>query len=107
MANPDHLKMLLKGVDAWNAWREREASITPDLSEADLRWVHLGGTDLHGANLRWEAGRRSWVLSAADFLSRTDYLREADLHGGHLHGGHVNGAHLSEANLSMANLSGA
>jgi hypothetical protein len=34
MPNPDHLKALQQGVDAWNAWRKPD--ITPDLGGADL-----------------------------------------------------------------------
>jgi uncharacterized protein YjbI with pentapeptide repeats len=57
MANPDHLNMLQQGVAAWNAWREREPSITPDLYEAnltdaeDLARANLSGANLSGANL--------------------------------------------------------
>ena len=66
MANPDHLRTLLQGVDAWNAWREREPSITPD-----FRGARLIGSFLRRADLR-EA-----YLSEAD-LSEAD-LSEADL----------------------------
>jgi hypothetical protein len=36
MANPDHIDQLMKGVAAWNAWREEKPSISPDLSDASL-----------------------------------------------------------------------
>ena len=59
--NPDHLKLLQRGVDAWNAWRVKQASSVPDLSGADLHGVNLheanfyeanlSGADLSGANL--------------------------------------------------------
>jgi hypothetical protein len=32
MANPDHLKTLRQGVDAWNAWRNQHPAVAPDLS---------------------------------------------------------------------------
>jgi hypothetical protein len=51
MTNPDHLNTLRQGVDAWNAWREKEPSITPDLNEAKLRDAYLSVADLHWANL--------------------------------------------------------
>jgi len=47
MANPDHLKTLKQGVDAWNAWRAKE----PLVSGADLLAVDLSRADLSGANL--------------------------------------------------------
>jgi hypothetical protein len=78
MANPDHLKTLLQGVDAWNAWREREPSITPDLSEADL----------NGAN-----------LSRARFIG-------ANLNGAHLNEADLSGASLVDADIANANLTG-
>ena len=36
MANDEHLAILKKGVDAWNAWRDKNPDIRPDLSEANL-----------------------------------------------------------------------
>jgi hypothetical protein len=36
MANLDHVKMLKQGVAAWNAWREKNPDIRPDLRGADL-----------------------------------------------------------------------
>jgi hypothetical protein len=94
MANPNHLKRLRKGVDAWNAWREREPSITPDLSGAhlsgaNLRRANLIGTDLGGAH-----------LSEAN-------LRRTNLIGTDLGGAHLSGADLGSAKLGGANLTGA
>ena len=51
MANPDHQNMLRQGVDAWNAWREREPSITPNLSGANLSDADLSEANLVEANL--------------------------------------------------------
>jgi len=83
MANRKHVAMLMKCVDAWNAWRAENAAIRPDLSGANL------GTGLSGAN-----------LSSAK-------LREADLSGANLRGAKLSGADLSGADLRGANLSGA
>jgi hypothetical protein len=44
MANPEHLKILERGVDAWNEWRKEHPEIVPDLSEADLRRTYFGSS---------------------------------------------------------------
>ena len=36
MANPEHLAILKRGVKEWNAWREDQTDVSPDLSEADV-----------------------------------------------------------------------
>jgi hypothetical protein len=51
MANPEHLQLLQQGVEAWNAWRDQDRNIRPNLFQADLRRVDLTGADLTGANL--------------------------------------------------------
>jgi hypothetical protein len=34
MANPEHLKILKKGVEVWNEWREVNRSVySPDLTD--------------------------------------------------------------------------
>jgi uncharacterized protein YjbI with pentapeptide repeats len=91
MADPDHLKTLQQGVDAWNAWREWNSSITPDLREANLRGANLSGADLSNAN-----------LYGAE-LSRAD-LSHADLHGANLSGADLTAANLGRARLSEATL---
>jgi uncharacterized protein YjbI with pentapeptide repeats len=130
MANPDHLQTLRhQGVHAWNAWREREPSITPDLSDADLSgWYLIGATlvrahlvraDLSEANLRGahlrEANLSGANLSGANLfradLSKADLseanLSEANLNGASLFGANLLGTHLFRAHLSGADLSGA
>jgi uncharacterized protein YjbI with pentapeptide repeats len=51
MANDEHVAMLKKGVDAWNAWRDENPNIRPDLSEANIGGANLEGADLSDANL--------------------------------------------------------
>src|SRR5262249_53450766 len=51
MANDEHVAMLKKGVDAWNAWRRENADIIPDLRGAHLDEAHLTEAHLNGANL--------------------------------------------------------
>jgi len=36
MANPEHLKILKRGVEVWNKWREDNPKIVPDLSEGRI-----------------------------------------------------------------------
>ncbi len=42
MANEEHVAPLRQGVNVWNAWREKEPSIRPDLSGANLTEANLG-----------------------------------------------------------------
>src|SRR5918993_228845 len=52
MANEEHVARLRQGVNVWNAWREKEPSIRPDLSEADLYEADLSTANLSMAYLR-------------------------------------------------------
>jgi hypothetical protein len=92
----DHLILLQKGVEVWNAWRAREPSSRPDLSRADL-----SGADLQGVDLR-EAKLSGANLSGADL--QTADLRQAELSGANLSGTDLQGADLRQAELSGANL---
>jgi hypothetical protein len=38
MANEKHLELLRQRVNVWNAWRKKEASVVPDLGEANLNY---------------------------------------------------------------------
>ncbi len=102
MANPEHLKILKKGVEVWNRWREEEPGVLPD-----LRGAYLIGADLSELNLSEASLSEAYLyrtdLSVTD-LNRTD-LREADLRKADLMGADLHKADLSEANLSEANLS--
>jgi hypothetical protein len=89
MANDEHLALLKQDVAAWNAWRDENSNIRPDLSGADF----------------FEANLIEAFLYEAD-LSRAD-LRRATLTGANLYGADLRGANLSRANLSEANFWGA
>jgi uncharacterized protein YjbI with pentapeptide repeats len=97
MANPEHLKLLLEGVDAWNNWRVGNRTILPDLREADLRGATLVKANLSGAVLR-SASLRDANLCDAN-------LRDANLNGANLSRADLSRAELLGANLSLANLS--
>jgi len=106
MADEEHLAILRQGVDAWNAWREKEPSVRPNLVMADLIWANLLQARLNQANLSG-ADLSEADLCGAD-LSEAG-LSEADLHGAklieaNLYEADLSEADLSEADLSMANL---
>jgi hypothetical protein len=118
MANPEHVKILKEGFEAWNIWRGKNPSIAPDLnyanlrgadlsraslsradlSNADLRLANLEGTDLSGARLM------RTDLSAAD-LSRAD-LSNADLSAANLDGTNLSRARLISTHFISANMTG-
>jgi uncharacterized protein YjbI with pentapeptide repeats len=89
MANPDHIALLMKGVNAWNAWRDENRDIRPDLGGAHLTRADLRQADLREADL-WEA-----------------YFNEADLREANLRDANLWRANLSAACLSDADLRGA
>ena len=121
MANPEHLKVLKKGVKAWNAWRKMNAQEHIDLSnrnlsdrdfsranfshaylgDADLCGVNFTNADLIGANLShaklWGAN-----LSHADLKGANLYF--ADLFEADIRNADLNGTNLWRANLEDANL---
>jgi Pentapeptide repeats (8 copies) len=51
MANPEDLQILKQGVKAWNAWRDQNRNVTPDLTAATLRGANLTATNLEAADL--------------------------------------------------------
>jgi len=123
MANPEHLAILKQGVEAWNEWREENADVIADLTEADLRGANLSDADLRDANLSNAdlsnadlsganlcetnlcRANLSGILCGAD-LSRAD-LRGANLYIADLCGADLSGSNLSGANLRVADLRGA
>jgi hypothetical protein len=126
MANPEQVKVLRQGVEAWNKWRLRNPEIIPDLIEADLleanlslatlcgaklNGARLSDADLNGADLRRadlthanlsRAKLSEAVLSAAKLSGAK--LGEADLFRADLSGADLSGADLSGADLSLATL---
>ena len=111
MANPEHLKILKKGVEVWNKWRMRNPDVKPDLSGANLSdallsWADLRGADLSRANLIGAVLFRA-NLSGAD-LRVTDLseanLREADLREANLRHADLSSADLWKADLWQADL---
>jgi hypothetical protein len=109
MADQEQLKILKQGAQTWNKGRKENPYIKIDLTEADLRGVHLIEADLNRAKLirvnLIEANLRGAQLIGAD-LSRAD-LRGAQLIGADLSRAKLYEADLSGANLYRADLTGA
>jgi uncharacterized protein YjbI with pentapeptide repeats len=108
MANPEHVSILSKGVNSWNAWRTQNPEERADLRAADFTGTDLQNVDFSSAfPCQWwtEPGPGDPVHAISDFR-RAD-LNGADLTGADLRGGLLVGANLCEANLTKANLSGA
>jgi hypothetical protein len=88
MANDEHVALLKQGVAAWNAWRDKNPEIRPNLGAGDFWAANLSAANLNRAN-----------LSAAD-------LTGAGLIAANLRGGQPSGANLNRAGLDEADLRG-
>jgi len=101
MADPDALKILDQGVDAWNTWRESEGSArAPDLSKADLiarelEGINFAGTSLAGANL-FRANLTNAILNGAMLAGAK--LQQVNLTDAHLEGADLTGAFFEDTN---------
>lgn len=109
MANKEHLKVLKRGVEAWNRWRKGHPRVRPKLCEADFFEEDLAGADLKGADLSYAtliwANLTNTNLSGAD-LTLAD-LDDANLNHANLCDARLLGASLWRADLRSADLSGA
>lgn len=106
MANPEHLEILKKGVEAWNRWRERNPGLWPDLVRANLRGLNLYGVNFFTTDLR-EANLSGCDLRGANLsgsiLIWAD-ISDADLRGADLYIANMNGAKLRGADLEFASM---
>jgi TIR domain/Pentapeptide repeats (8 copies) len=96
MANPEQLALIKQSVDGWNAWREQNPEIRPDLSGSDLTRANLSGANLFDADLSGTNLRLASLVSAD--------LRDADLTRADLRAANLRWAILEEACLTAANL---
>ena len=101
MANEEHLRILVQGVDLWNRWREDNPTIKPELHGANLSGANLPGVKLFDAEL-YRANLRYANLGSA-YLQGAN-LCEADLSGAYLQWAYLTRANLAGANLSTASL---
>jgi hypothetical protein len=109
MADEEQVRILKKGVEAWNDWREQAPDIRVNLSGANLSGADLFRANLTEANLS-EANLGEATLSEADLSGAN--LQWANLSGANLRGAafgdaNLGGANLGGANLTEANLGGA
>ena len=97
MADKDHLKLLASGAEDWNAWRDENPSLRPDLSVADLTAKKFSGFNLKQADLAWgdlrEARCECTDLSGAD-------LADANLRKGTFRASHFNACKMKKAYMA-------
>lgn len=109
MVNEEHLGILMRGVEIWNAWREAHPDVAPYLTDAPLRDADLRNVNFSNASLR-NASLNGSTLQGADLIG-TDFryadLTEANLSGANLNSANLGDVRLINADLSRADLSGA
>jgi hypothetical protein len=109
--NPEHLDKLCEGAKAWNAWRDANPNIVPELSgirltlhQRQLGPSNGGPVDLHAANLEF-ASLPNATLTGADLADAR--LVGADLTHARLDRATLSGADLTDAILDQTDLTGA
>ncbi|NQT04000.1 MAG: pentapeptide repeat-containing protein [Planctomycetes bacterium] len=113
MANPEHLKILKQGVDAWNKWRIENPDIEPDLtranmpradlSGADLSSVDLGSADLSGASLKGASLVRAKLVNT--MLDKAN-LNKASVRVAEVIYTYMKATNLEDVDFSYSNLVG-
>jgi TIR domain/Pentapeptide repeats (8 copies) len=109
MANPEHVAKLREGVETWNAWREQNPSVHPELSGLEFCDANLSGVNLRRAILV-RAYMPSAYLNGADLSGAV--VSDSDLQGANLISAQMTdidatGVDFREANFRSADLSGA
>jgi tetratricopeptide (TPR) repeat protein len=97
--NPEHLALLKKSIQEFNAWRAENWNIKPDLSGADLRGMNLFQANLTDTNLA------SADLSDAILVSAE--ARSADFDHTNMSGSQCQGVNFSLSNMTRASFHGA
>lgn len=101
MANAEHLMVISRGAEAWNAWRTRNWDTRPDFRSANMEMMSLSGANLKNADL---VGAK--LCNAQLFFADFDHaiLQEADLKKAMLRGANMSSASLFRASLDTADL---
>jgi uncharacterized protein YjbI with pentapeptide repeats len=127
MANREHLELLKKSIDAWNAWRKENPELQPDLQDANLQGLNLCRANLQGsllcrANLQnanlceanlgvevtyEEEHRPDYHTTRSVKTKRFTDLCNANLRNANLSSARLKGTRLIGADLRGANLDGA
>ena len=102
----ESLKLLERGVEAWNEWRRRYPSFQPYLANVNLSWRNkhvpdLDGIDFHGANLH-DVDLEGRSLAGADLSGAT--LVRANLLDAGFKNANLSAAKLARADLTEAHL---
>jgi uncharacterized protein YjbI with pentapeptide repeats len=100
MANADHIAQLMKGVAAWNAWRE-EMSRQREMNWAQQRVAFAASFERLGQDRELHSVQVEWDRLKDEARQIVSY---PDLSGANLSGTNLSGANLNQANLSGANL---
>ncbi len=101
MANPEHIKWLVEGVEAWNR-RRKDTDFKPDLSGEDIH------SEFHEAGLikpQWQLPLANINLSNS--VLRHTHLAHANLTGADFTNALLKNTDLTNADLTCANLAGA
>lgn len=101
MANPEHLKILQRGVKTWNSWRKENPSVIPNLSNAQLSYLNYSNINLSQAHLL-DASIYDANLSRASLTFAN--LSFTDINTTNFHGADLRGANLTNSNVRYANL---
>lgn len=104
MADSKHVEILVRGVEIWNQWREKNRNLIPDLCKINLHQVNLNRYNLRDANLH-EARLIGSSLRETNLFSAN--LSHSDFHGTDLRQAQLGLADLRSADLSSSNLSDA
>jgi uncharacterized protein YjbI with pentapeptide repeats len=110
----ESLKLLERGVEEWNAWRERHPDFRPYLKNANLSWTNKHIPDLSGINLSHAdlddvdlTGQALFDADLTDASLERASLVDAGLDRANLDDAKLNWADLTEAHLGFATLNGA